>query len=152
MNSGPGRSSSRWLPRAGIGLEGVDHHRWWTWLSWVGMALAVILVAIGGLPFDLPMPTHQFGWVEPTCGLTRGSTAIARGDLALAWRYNPASFIVIGFGLLGVCRSVAGMVTGRWVRVSCRPGTAGGVLVVLAVAALWAHQQANAQFVMASVS
>lgn len=30
-----------------------------------------LLAVVGGMPFDLPMPTHGIGLVTPTCGLTR---------------------------------------------------------------------------------
>jgi hypothetical protein len=89
------------------------------------MVAASVLALVGGTPFDMPMPTHQFGWVESTCGLTRGSTAIARGDLGRAWAYNPASFVAIGVGLLGVARAVVGWVSGSWVTVRLRPSRWG---------------------------
>jgi hypothetical protein len=113
-----------------------------------GMAAAAVLALIGGFPLDMPMPTHRFGLVDPTCGLTRGSTAIARGDLGLAWRYNPASLLVMGFGLLGVGRWLAGLVTGQWVSVRLRPGRAGWLALGIGLLALWAYQQAHADFVM----
>jgi hypothetical protein len=124
--------------------------RWWTWMSFGGVAAAMVLALLGGFPFDTPMPTHGFGWVDPTCGLTRGSTAIARGDLALAWRYNPTSFLVMGFGAAGVIRAGAGIVRGRWLNVSLRLGPVGWALVALAVIALTAYQQSNAEFIIRS--
>ena len=96
------------------------------------------------------MPTHSFGWVEPTCGLTRGSTAIARGDLGLAWHYNPMSFAVFAFGVAGVVRVVVGAATARWFRVSIRPRPAGWVLFAVGFVALWAYQQTNATFIIES--
>ncbi len=96
------------------------------------------------------MPTHQFGWVEPSCGLTRGSTAIARGDLAIAWRYDPASFLVMGFGAASVARSIVGHVSGRWynLRVSLSP--VGWVIIGESVVALTLYQQSNAEFIINS--
>jgi len=138
------------VAQIGASIETYDTMRWWTWLSLVGLAVAVVLALIGGFPFDMPMPTHSFGWVEPTCGLTRGSTAIARGDLGLAWRYNPASFAVIAFGLAGIVRAGVGAATGRWLRVSIRPRPAGWVLLAVIFAALWAYQQTNAAFIIES--
>ncbi len=113
-----------------------------------GLLLAAMLAIIGGVPFDLPMPTHLVNWVGPTCGLTRGSTAIARGDLGLAWRYNPASFAVMTFGLLGLMRVATGVLTGRWVNIRARIGPLGWVSVLIGVGLLGFHQQENAQFVM----
>lgn len=113
-----------------------------------GPVVAVVLAVIGGMPFDLPMPTHLIGWVEPTCGLTRGSTAIVRGDFALAWRYNPASFAVLAFGVAGLVRAAAGMLAGRWVNVNARIGPLGWMALLVGFVLLGLHQQANAQFVM----
>jgi len=113
-----------------------------------GLLLAALSAIIGGVPFDLPMPTHLVNWVGPTCGLTRGSTAIARGDLGLAWRYNPASFAVMTFGVLGLVRVATGVLTGRWVNIRARIGPLGWVSVLIGVGLLGFHQQENAQFVM----
>ena len=88
-----------------IGLSDHDHMTWMTWVCALGLGTALVLALIGGLPVDLPMPTHRFGWVEPSCGLTRGSTAIVRGDFSTAWRYNPLSFLVVTFGLVGLARA-----------------------------------------------
>ncbi|MEO6627126.1 MAG: DUF2752 domain-containing protein [Aquihabitans sp.] len=119
-----------------------------TWLSIGGLLLAAVLAVAGGLPFDLPMPTHLVGWVDPTCGLTRGSTAIARGDMGLAWRYNPASFAVMGFGLLGLLRAAVGFLAGRWVNFEARVGPLGWAVFLVVIVLLGLHQQSNAQFVM----
>lgn len=131
-------------------IDDHDRMRWWTVLAWGGLASAVVLAAIGGFPFDTPMPTHSVGWVDPTCGLTRGSTAIARGDLGLAWRYNPTSFLVMGFGAAGVARAAIGITKGRWWNASLRLGWGGWLLVALAVVALTLYQQTNADFIISS--
>ena len=113
-----------------------------------GLIVAAVLALMGGLPFDLPMPTHAIGWVEPSCGLTRGSTAIARGDFGLAWRYNPLSFAAMGFGLAGVARAAVGLATGRWLTIDVQVGAIGWLLAVATVVALWLYQQSHAEFVM----
>ncbi len=133
-------------------VEERDRLKWVGHVAMGGLAAAGALAFFGPLPFDIPMPTHAIGWVEPTCGLTRGSTAIARGDLALAWRYNPASFLVIGVGVLGIVRLVWGVVTGRWLNARCHLRPLAWAAVAVAVAVLWAHQQGNAQFVMSGRS
>lgn len=137
-------------PRFAVAIDGTDRMRWLSWLCGAGLVAAVVLAIIGGFPFDNPMPTHAYGLVEPTCGLTRGSTAIARGDFALAWRYNPASFLVMAFGVAGVTRLVVGLATRRWVNVAIRPGRLGWVLLVAAIAGLWIYQQTNAEFIINS--
>lgn len=134
----------------GIRWRDADTMRWWTCAAVGGSALAVVLAAIGGLPFDIPMPTHAAGWVEPTCGLTRGSTAIARGDFGLAWRYNPAAFLVAVAGLGGIARAVTGLATGRWVVVMVRPKAGAWVVFVALFLLLWWYQQGNAEFVINS--
>ncbi len=113
-----------------------------------------MLAGLGGSPIDLPMPTHAIGWVTPTCGLTRGSTAIVRGDLTLGWSYNPASFLVVGVVAVGLGRAVIGHLTGKWITVQIRLSSTAITLVVvvmiLLLAVLWAHQTANADFVINS--
>jgi hypothetical protein len=105
---------------------------------------------IGGLPFDLPMPTHSFGWIEPSCGLTRGSTAIVRGDLALAWRYNPLSFPVVGIAIAGILRALIGGISGRWLNVGYRPSKVHVFVLLALIAAFWLFQQTKADFIITS--
>lgn len=125
-----------------------DRMRWLTYLTAGGVIAAVVLAVIGGFPLDTPMPTHAFGWVEPTCGLTRGSTAIARGDFAAAWHYNPASFLVMGFGLFGLMRTATGLLSHRWVNVKVTWSRVAWVAFGVAFVALWAYQQTNAEFII----
>ncbi len=131
-----------------VAIDRTDRMRWVTGLTLAGIVAAVVLAVIGGFPFDTPMPTHSFGWVEPTCGLTRGSTAIARGDFVTAWRYNPASFLVMGFGLLGIVRTAVGYTSRRWVNVAVRPGRVAWSVAAIAFFGLWAYQQTNADFII----
>ena len=141
-----GGSFVRW----DVHVDRHDRARWFTWISMTGLVAAVALAAMGGLPFDIPMPTYRFGVVTPTCGLTRGSTAIARGDFGLAWQYNPASFVVIGLGAVGLIRSVVGFATRRWVTVNCTRSRLAWVLIGVTVVAFWLYQQSNADFIMTS--
>jgi len=138
------------LPGIDVYVARRDQQRIVTYLTLGGVAAAAILAIIGGFPADMPMPTHAFGWVEPTCGLTRGSTAIARGDLALAWRYNPASFAVMGFGAYGITRFVIGTITRRWLTIRPHAGRYGWILIGAAFIALWAYQQQHADFIINS--
>lgn len=141
---------SEQLGGVGISSERFDGARLWTVLSMLGLPGAVVLALVGGLPFDLPMPTHLLGLVTPTCGLTRGSTALVRGDYSLAWAYNPVSFAVIAFGATGILRAVLGVATGRWVNMSVTVRPLGRVLLITAGLLLWVHQQQHAEFIMTS--
>jgi hypothetical protein len=133
-----------------VAVAHTDDMRWLSWLSVIGLVSAVVLAVIGGFPLDTPMPTHAFGLVEPTCGLTRGSTAIARGDLALAWRYNPASFLVMALGVAGMLRLAVGMTTHRWVNVSVRASRVAWLVGLAAFVGFWVYQQTNAEFIINS--
>lgn len=136
------------LPSAERTIGEVDLMGVWTWLSVTGTAAALLLAMIGGSPIDLPMPSHLVGLVTPTCGLTRGTTALVRGDAALAWSYNPAAFVVAALGAAGLARALIGIALGRWFGVVVRLHLVGRAAVVVGVALLWINQQSNADFVM----
>lgn len=138
------------IPGLELSIDTQDGQRMVTHLAAAGVAVAAVLAVIGGFPLDMPMPTHSFGWVDPTCGLTRGSTAIVRGDFALAWRYNPASFLVMGFGAYGITRFACGALTGRFPTIHPRVGRMGWYVLGVAIVALALYQQSNAEFIMNS--
>jgi hypothetical protein len=138
------------LVRWEIGIADRDQARWVTWTTILGLMAAAALALVGGLPFDLPMPSYRLGVVTPTCGLTRGSTALVRGDVTLAWRYNPASFIVIAFGALGVARTAAGVLASRWIVVNCTRSRTAWILIGGSIATFWLYQQSNAEFIINS--
>jgi hypothetical protein len=131
-------------------IGSTDRMRWITIATCGGLVAAFVLALIGGFPLDTPMPTHSFGLVEPTCGLTRGSTAIARGNFALAWQYNPAAFLVMGFGILGLVRTLVGVTTHRWLNATWRFNRVALLLLAAAFIGLWIHQQSNAEFIINS--
>lgn len=131
-----------------VSIDGTDRMAWFTHLAVAGMAVASVLAAVGGLPFDLPMPTHAVGMVEPTCGMTRATMAILRGDLAIAWRFNPGAFAVVAFGIVGVVRWAIGAVSHRWINVSGGHRRLFLSVAVVLFAALWAYQQTHASFVI----
>ena len=147
QENAPGEGSER-TRRFSWGTR--DTCRWVIVASIAGLSSALALVVAGGLPFDVPMPTHAVGWVEPTCGLTRGSTAIARGDFGRAFAYNPASFAVMAFGIGGVVRALTGWTTGRWLSLHLRLGRNGWLVLALGLVVLWAYQQTNAEFVISA--
>jgi hypothetical protein len=145
----PTRADSK---TTGVAVADHDGMAWMTWLSGIGLATAVVLALIGGLPVDVPMPTHRFGWVEPSCGLTRGSTAVVRGDFSTAWQYNPLSFVVIAFGVIGLARAAVGVLTGRWLNAGIRPTKRTWIALAIPLVAFWAYQQTNADFIINSRS
>ncbi len=137
-----------------VSVTSDDRHRVWTAGS-VGILVgAVALAWLGGAPIDLPMPTHAIGWVTPTCGLTRGTTAIFRGDLALGWSYNPGSFLVAAIVAVGLGRAAIGHLTGRWIsmhtRLSPKAVALTSLIAIALLAVLLAHQQGNADFIINS--
>ncbi len=67
-----------------------------------------------------------------------------------SWQYNPAAFLVIAFGILGIARDAIGAITSRSLYVSIRPHLTGWLLLGVAFVALWAHQQSNAAFIINS--
>lgn len=138
------------MARLRVWRSGQDEMARATVLAAVGLVAAVVLAVVGGMPVDLPMPTHLVGWVEPTCGLTRGSTAIARGDFGLAWRYNPLSFIVMLGGLALVVRAAVARWRGSWLNAELRLTRWGWLVAAVLVLAFWAYQQQHAEFIITS--
>jgi hypothetical protein len=131
-----------------ISFADTDEMRWLTRAVALGVAAAFVLALIGGMPVALPMPTHAVGMVDPTCGLTRASIALAHGDLLAAWRFNPAVFVLAGIAVAVVLRTVWGLTQHRWVSIRM-PVTAPRIAIaVVVLAGWWAYQQANAQFIM----
>lgn len=66
----------------------------------------------------------------------------------MAWRYNPASVVVVAFGVFGLARAVVGFTTKRWLDISVRLTTTARFVLVIAFVVLWIYQQGNAEFVM----
>lgn len=106
-----------------------------------GAVGAVALALLGLPPVDLHGPTHYLGIMDPMCGMTRAVRFFARGDLAAAWRYNPASFALALLAAAVLVRAAVGFVSNRWLELEIiRRQAAIGVLS-LAVAVLWFNQQ-----------
>lgn len=56
-----------------------------------------VLLPVFGVPLpELCMSKKYLGFDCPGCGLTRCFISLARGDLAAAWRYNPAGLWLFG--------------------------------------------------------
>ncbi|NQU38054.1 MAG: DUF2752 domain-containing protein [Actinobacteria bacterium] len=114
---------------------------------------AGLIVALGfalfGLPdIPLPMPTWSFGVVTPTCGLTRASTALARGQLDLALLFNPAAFVLAAGVTAAIVRWVVGKTSKTWINVSFKPTPIGWSVLVAIAILWWANQQLHAGLIM----
>lgn len=114
------------------------------WLALAGVVAAAAMAAFGVPPIDLHGPLHRFGVMDPLCGGTRATRALALGDVDTALRFNPI-VILLPLAVLGVAvRTVVGLTTGRWLHVRVRRSPALLALVAVATAALWIRQQLNA--------
>ncbi|MEU0108457.1 DUF2752 domain-containing protein [Streptomyces sp. NPDC006251] len=101
-------------------------------------------------PVDLHEPTHYAGIMAPTCGLTRSVVAVFRGDVAMAWRYNPAGLLVAAASVAMLARLVIGAAVGRWLVFRLRPGRVGWIVLGLALVALEIRQQGRAELLMST--
>lgn len=129
-------------------LTGEDGMRAWTVGSLVVALAAVVFSVVGIPPVPVMWPLYRLGVVLPGCGLTRGVVAVARGDLAGAWRWNPASLLVVVAVAAGIARAAVGAVTDRWLAVRVAPRPWLLALGAVAVAVLWANQWAHADRLM----
>ncbi|MGH9243957.1 MAG: DUF2752 domain-containing protein [Acidimicrobiales bacterium] len=129
-------------------IDSHDQHHAWTWASVVFAVGAVVLTVFGLPPIDIHGPLHYAGIMDPFCGGTRATLALARGDLATGFHYNPGvPFLAVAM-LAGIVRGAVGVVTGRWVTVRWRRLVL--VVAVLSVVALEVNQQLHAELLMAS--
>lgn len=128
--------------------EDHDRHIANTQLAVAGL-LAVGLMAVFGQPaYGFHGPLHYLGIMSPTCGMSRGVMWAARGNLALAWEYNPASLLVIPAGAVTVIRAGFGRVTGRWPNLRMQWSWWIGGLLIAALLALTWRQQLHADLLM----
>ena len=123
----------------------------WPAATVAGVAVVVLapLFAHFGVP-QLPMmaPLYHFGVVLPTCGLTRGVTALAAGKWGRAMMFNPTSPLAAAAAVVLVARAAVGLATGWWMHVRVHVGPAAIVAVCAAAVTLWAYQQSHAQFII----
>jgi hypothetical protein len=128
--------------------EDYDRHLAMTQLAAVGLVAAVLMAVFGQPPYGFHGPLHYLGIMSPTCGMSRGVMSFTRGNLALAWEYNPASLLVVPAGLVAFTRAVFGRVTGRWLNLRVRWNWWIGGLLIAALVALTVRQQLNADFLI----
>lgn len=91
-----------------------DRHRWLTGLSIAALAAATAMAIFGLPPLDLHGPLHYLGVMDPLCGGTRAARYTMRGDLTLAWQYNPLGILSVIAAALLVLRALVGFLTSRW--------------------------------------
>ena len=79
--------------------------RRWRWAAPLGLLLALWLIrwaAEAGFPLPACGFRQATGLPCPGCGSTRALLALAGGDVAGAWRFNPlATTLTLGFALAG---------------------------------------------------
>lgn len=125
-----------------------DAHPAITILTVLTLMAALTMVLFGQPPLGLHGPLHYLGVMSPTCGLSRGVMWFARGDLLLAWEYNPASLLVIPIGLIVIIRAAIGHFTGRWLKLTVQWNRPVLSVLILAVMALTIRQQLHVELLM----
>lgn len=135
---------------AWVAWEGHDGHPTTTRLVLLGIPLLALVAVVGLPPIDIHGPLHYLGIMGPTCGMTRGAMWSSRGDLLRAWKFNPASLLVIPT-ILGVTfRAVYGRLRGRWLNLHLRWRPWLWLLPAVILLVLMIHQQLNADFLLAN--
>ena len=119
-----------------------------TGVAFCVLGLGALMAVFGMPPFKVHGPLHQFGVMDPLCGMTRGTVAVMRGAIASAWRYNPASLLVPPAAAALVVRGLVGRATGRWLVVDWRLAPVGWGLAAVVIGLLWVNQQAHAALLM----
>jgi uncharacterized membrane protein len=110
-----------------------------TWVALLGVVAAGSL-ALWGLPAaDLHGPLHLLGVMEPLCGATRGVRLAFLGDLAGAWRYNPAAAPLAAGAVVMLARGLYGWGTGRWLNAELRWTPTTKVLLGAVIVAVWVN-------------
>lgn len=115
----------------------------------VGAVVGAFILAWRGLPpIDIHSPLHFVGIMDPACGMTRAARALALGDLATAWLYNPGIFLLsAGTGLI-LGRALFGLITGRWITVILRWRRSALIAGAGVFLALWVRQQLHADLLI----
>ena len=133
----------------GLRWTNKDEFAGWTSIAVLG-GLMFIALRVFGLPqADLHTPLHHAGIMDPGCGMTRAMWLLGHGRLVDAWRYNPGAYALAAAGIFLMARAVFGAATSKWLTWKGLPRRTTWVVVV-AFAALWINQQANADLLMTS--
>lgn len=130
-----------------------EHHPALTGMALAALAAASTMAVFGLPPVDLHGPLHHIGIMDPLCGGTRAAFYTARGDFALAWRYNPLGVLVVAGALVLVVRTAVGLITRRWLTMTLswtrRRWWLATVTALLLLAALAVRQQLRADLLIA---
>lgn len=130
-----------------------DRHPVATGLSVAAVSAAVAMATFGLPPIDLHGLLHGFGIMDPLCGGTRAARYTARGEWALAWRYNPLGILVVLAAAAAAVRAVVGVVTRQWVTITVawtpRRRRVVTVAAVVVLGALTVRQQLRAELLIA---
>ncbi len=139
-------------PVLAVRWEGHDRHPTITRLVLIGIPFVALLAVFGLPPIDIHGPLHYLGIMGPTCGMTRGVMWTARGDLARAWQFNPASLLVLPtmIGLTG--RAIYGKITSRWLNLHIRWRPWLWIIPALLILLLSVRQQLNVGFLLANLA
>ncbi len=126
-----------------VKVESRDNAPWLIALAGLAV-IGALWLRVAGLPgADLHGPLHEVGIMAPTCGGTRATYLLVRGDLLGAWSWNPlAPLLAIGFVAV-VTRFVLGRLSGRWLNIRLPRRVWVGALAV-AFAVLEINQQIQA--------
>lgn len=135
-------------PTVAVRWENHDRHVALTQLAGVGLAAALLMAVFGQPPYGFHGPLHYLGIMSPTCGMSRGVMWLTRGDLGLAWEYNPASLLVLPAGLVALIRALFGRLTERWPNLFFRWNWWILGPLTIALLALAVRQQLHADLLM----
>ena len=131
--------------RIPVRVASADIDRWPHLIHLVAAgALGAAGLALFGLPpVDVHGPLHYLRIMDPLCGMTRATRHLARGEVAEALTYNPAVVLLPIVAALVTARWAGGRLTGTWLHVSIRRSVPLVLVASVAIALLWARQQAH---------
>jgi len=109
-------------------------------LGLLGLAVAFWLLREHG-PSARWLPGCTFhrltGLHCPGCGMTRAAAALAHGNLAAAFRFNPVGMVLLPLALVGLGLEAFGWIRAKPPRYRLQPGARAAWLLVWLVIAFW---------------